>query len=382
MPEFSLLGGPLLRLGHRLGLVREGVNAVWLGIALGLVAWGVLVILGLLQGIGGRMFSVAVIGAHVRLLVAIPLFFVCETVVAPRMAEFVRHIVRSGVVPESELPDLESAIRRVGRMRDSWAAEVLFLVAVAAMPVIEIFVSLPGGTGDWTSLLDQAETRPTWVLGWYLGFCLPLFRFLLLRWAWHLGLWVYFLWRVEKLDLRLIPTHSDGAAGLGYLEVVHEHFAPLVLAISAVLSASFAEELSTGTMTFGALYYAVPLVLLLTAALFIGPLLVFSRKLWNCRATGLSEYMAMAARYTNAFDAKWVRDEKATGESQLGTADMQSLADLTNSTNVVYAMRWIPAGRRLAVALAVSVVVPLAPLLLMAYRWDQVAARLFEMLTG
>jgi len=382
MPEFSLLGGPLLRLGRRLGLVREGMNAVWLGIALGLAAWGVLVILGLLQGIGGRMFSVAVIGAHVRLLVAIPLFFVCETVVAPRMAEFVRHIVRSGVVPESELPDLESAIRRVGRLKDSWVAEVLFLVAVAALPVVEVFVSMPGRTGDWTSLLDQAETRPTWVLGWHLGFCLPLFRFLLLRWLWHLGLWGYFLWRVERLNLRLIPTHSDGAAGLGYLEVVHEHFAPLVLAISAVLSASFAEGLSTGTTTFGALYYAVPLVFLLTAALFIGPLLVFSRKLWNCRATGLSEYMAMASRYTHAFDAKWVRDEKATGESQLGTADMQSLADLTNSMNVVYGMRWIPAGRRLAVALAVSVVVPLAPLLLMAYRWDQVAAWLFEMLTG
>ena len=382
IPELSLLGGPLQWLGCRLGLVREGTNTVWLGIALGLLAWGVLIVLGLLEGFGSELFSLAIVGVHVRLLAAIPLFFVCETSVAPRMAEFVRHIVRSGLVPESELPALASGIRRVGRMKDSWVAEVLLLVAVLAIPVIELIVDLPGRTSSWRAILDQAGDRLTWVHVWYLGFCLPLFRFLMLRWLWHLGLWWYFLWCVERLNLRLIPTHSDGAAGLGYLEVVQEYFIPLVLAISAVFSAHFAEDISAGTMAFEALYYSVPLVLLLIAALFIGPLLIFSRKLWACRQTGLSEYMAMAARYTQAFEAKWIRDEKATGESQLGTADMQSLADLTNSMNVVYGMRWIPAGRRLALALAASVAVPLVPLLLMEYRWDQLVVQLFQKLVG
>jgi len=379
--EFSLFGGPLQRLGCRLGLVREKTNTFWLGIALGLLAWGVLILLALLQGIGHKIFSLTVIGVHVRLLAAIPLFFLCETWVIPRMAEFVREMVSSGIVPETELPALASDIRRVGRMKDSWLAEVIFLLAAFALPMIETIADLPAGrTGNWAWILDQAGGKFTLVNGWYLGFCLPLFRFLMFRWLWRLGLWWYFLWRVEKLKLRLIPTHPDVVAGLGYLEVVQEHFISLVLAISAVYSAQFAEDISSGKMAFETLYRLIPVVLLLNAVLFIGPLLIFSPKLWSCRVTGWNEYMAMASRYVNAFDHKWVRDEKVTGEDQLGTPDMQSLADLTNSVNVVRHMRWVPASRRLIMEVAASAILPLLPLFLFKYPLSELFWKLLDII--
>jgi len=380
--EFSLFGGPLQWLGCRLGLVRNGTNTVRLGLALGLLAWCVLMLLGLLQGFGHKMFSLAVIGVHVRLLVAIPLFFVCETWVAPRMAEFVRNIVSSGLVPDAELPALQSDIRRVGRLKDYWLAEVLFLLLAFAWPLIGTVTNLPGRTGNWASILAQAGGRLTLINGWYLMFCLPLFRFLMLRWLWHLSLWWYFLWRMKKLDLHLIPTHPDSAGGLGYLEVVQEHFTPLAGAISAVFSASFAEGIFSGTMAFETLYRLIPMVLLLNAVLFLGPLFLFSAKLWICRITGWSEYMRMASRYVNNFDRKWIRGENVSGEPLLGTPDMQSLADLTNSVNVVRNMRIIPAGQRLMVQLAASAILPLVPLLFLKYQVDQLAVRLFQMLTG
>jgi len=187
---------------------------------------------------------------------------------------------------------------------------------------------------------------------------------------------------VKKLDLHLIPTHPDSAGGLGYLEVVQEHFTPLAAAISAVFSASFAEGIFSGTMAFETLYRLIPMVLLLNAVLFLGPLFLFSAKLWICRITGWSEYMRMASRYVNNFDRKWIRGENASGESLLGTPDMQSLADLTNSVNVVRNMRIIPAGQRLMVQLAASAILPLLPLAFLKYPVADLAARLFQMLTG
>jgi len=382
IPKLSLFGGPLQRLGCRLRLVREGANTVWLGVVLGLLTWGVLVVLTLLQGGGEKVFSLSVIGVHVRLLVAIPLFFLCETWVGPRMAQFVHYIVRSSLVPQSEMPALESAIRRVNRMSDPWVAEIILALVVFVFPLVETFITLPGKTGSSTLLLAEAGGRMGPVVGWYLWFCLPLFRFLMLRWIWHLGLWWYFLWRVERLKLHLVPTHSDGAAGLGYLEVVQEHFTPLALAISAVVSAQSAEGIVSGTMAFEALYGIVLIVLLLVAVLFISPLLTFSRKLWRCRVVGLSEYMDMASHYVNAFDSRWIRDEQASGESQLGTPDLQSLADLTNSLNVVREMRCVPVGQRLLKGLAAAVILPLLPLLLLKYPIDQLSVRIFQMLTG
>ncbi|MEI6167489.1 MAG: hypothetical protein WCS52_09865 [bacterium] len=381
MQEFSLFGGPLQRLGRRLGLVR-GSNSFGLGVALGLLAWGVIALLVLLQGLGDRAFSLNVIGIHIRFLVAIPLFFLCETWVAPRMAEFTRDIVRSGVVPESERLALDGAIRRVGRMRDPWVMEICFLVVVVVFALITPFLNLPGKTGNWEMLMAETGGRVSPVLGWYMWFCIPLFRFLMLRWLWHLGLWCYFLWKVKSLDLHLVPTHPDGAAGLGYLEIVQEHFGALAFAISAVMAASFAEDIVSGRMNFETLYLLIPMVLVLVLGLFIGPLLVFIPKLWECRITGWSEYMGMAFRYVSAFDKKWIRDEAATGESQLGTGDLQSLADLNNSVSIVRGMRCVPASPRLANVLAVCAIIPLVPLIFLKYPLADLMAKMFQTLTG
>jgi len=117
LEEFSLLGGPLHRLGRRLKLVRGETNTVALGLALGLVLWSVLVALAFFEGLGRQLFSLPVIGVHVRLLLVIPLFFVCETALDPRLTAFVRTIVSSRVVSGGAVVALESEIARIGRRK-------------------------------------------------------------------------------------------------------------------------------------------------------------------------------------------------------------------------------------------------------------------------
>ena len=119
LEDFSLLGGPLYRLGCRLGLVRGGTNTVALGMVLGAFPWIVLLALALVEGLGHVLFSIGAIGAHVRLLVAIPLLFVCEAFIDPRFTAFVHLIVRSRVVPATVRPALGSDIARITRWKDA-----------------------------------------------------------------------------------------------------------------------------------------------------------------------------------------------------------------------------------------------------------------------
>jgi len=297
------------------------------------------------------------------------------------MVEFPRYLVHAGLVPDASLPALGAGIRRVRRLTDSTVAEVLALLVAIGLPLLDAVAPLPGRTQNWQAVLQSAGGL-TWATGWYLGFCLTLFRFLALRWIWRLGLWCYFLWQVRKLKLHLMPTHSDGMGGLGYLEIVHEHFAPLTFAISAICSAQFAEKFTAQNVPFASMYYSIPLVLLMAATMFIAPLCIFSYDLWKCRVTGMSRYMAMASHYVSAFDARWIGDRNEAGESQLGSADLQSLADLTNSLKVVSEMRLIPAGPNLLKNLAAAAILPLTPLLLLKYPLDKLMGQLFQALTG
>jgi len=381
--DFSLLGGPLYRLGCRLGLVRDGTNTIALGLVLGVALWIVLFALVLVEGLGHVFFSIEGIGAHVRLLVAIPLLFVCEAFIDPQFAAFVHGIMRSRVVPATVCPALQFQIARIVRWKDSWVPEALLLLAAVVLALgmrnqsfLDFLSGLTGGSNP------NVVSETTWSSRWYWAVCMTLFDFLFLRWLWRLALWCSLLWRVSRLELRLVPIHPDRAGGLGFLELVHTEFTPLVLAISAVQSASLAKNIASGRMTFDAMYPEIAFMLLVDAALFLGPLLIFSRKLWACRVKGMSDYSAFSERYVNEFDRKWLGADPAPADPLLGSADIQSLADLSNSVSVVRDMRLVPVSPRMLTYLAVAALLPLLPLALFKYPIAELLAKFFESMSG
>jgi hypothetical protein len=376
--DFSVLGGPLHRFGLLVGLVRGQTNTVLLGLALGVFLWVVAVVLATVEGTTGQIFSLSAIAAHARLLIAIPLFFVCETCVDPRFTAFVRVIVNSGIVPARSLPALESEVRRISHWRDSWLPEVLCLIAAVVMSVTAARWHLSGLSTGTKPILAAGGFNTAGM--WYGLICLPVFRFLILRWLWHLALWWHFLWRTSRLNLHLVPTHPDYTAGLGVLETVHVYFVPLVLAFSIVNSASFAEEISNGSTALETIYPELAIILFIDALLFLGPLLIFGPQLWACRIKGADDYMTFAAHYVDSFDKKWLRS--GAEESLLGTPDLQSLADLTGSVTVVRNMRSLPIGPRLLVSLGVAALLPLVPLLLFKFPAADLLEKTFRMLLG
>jgi len=378
--EFSLFGGPLHRLGARFGLVRGTTKAFALGLALGLLSWSILVALALIEGVAPKLFSLSVIGAHVRLLVVIPLFFLCESLLDSRLREFVGLLVSSGVAPRRALPALRSEIARTVRWRDAWLPEIMCLLATVLLSVSAARFHLSGKTAaaDPVRVIDEFRLAGAWY--WFV--CLPLFRFLMFRWLWRIALWWCFLWRVSGLDLHLVPTHPDGAAGLGYLEVAQTYFAPLVLSVSAVMSASFAEEISSGVSVFEAIYPALAITLVADLALVLAPPCFFAFKLRACREKGLSDYGAFAARYVNDFERKWLNPSNVPAEPLLGTADLQSLADLSNSVAVVRNMRSVPVSARLSITVMTAALLPMAPLFLFKYPIGELVQRLIAKLAG
>ena len=381
--ELSLFGGPLQRLGCRLRLIRNGTNSTALGLVLGGAPWIVLLVLALLEGAGDKFFSIQAIGAHLRLLVAIPLFFVCEAFVGPRFEAFVRGIVRSGVLPEAAHAALAYELARIERWKDAWLPEALLLLLAIVLAFgtygSDLVAHLFGAATDRG---PSAAAAATWASRWYGMVCLPLFRFLLLRWLWRLALWTFFLWRISRLDLRLVSIHPDRAGGLGYLELVHTEFTPLITAISAAVSASLAPELASGRMPLDAVYPVVAFTLLVDAVLFVGPLCVFSRRLWQCKVLGLITYGALAEKYVNAFDEKWLGADAPHADQLLGTADIQSLADLSNSIGIVHDMRLVIVSPTMLIYLGAAALLPFLPLVLLKYPLADLLARFARDVSG
>jgi len=199
---------------------------------------------------------------------------------------------------------------------------------------------------------------------WFVYVSLPLFQFMLFRWYFRLFIWIRFLAQVMRCQLSLVPTHPDGAGGLGFLSNIVLAFAPLLTAHGALVAGFIANQIFFEGATLLAFKIQIVVVVGFLLVIVLGPLLLCVPHLANARRIGLREYGTLATRYVRDFDVKWLRGGAPADEALLGSADIQSLADLANSFEVIRNMSPVPFTRNTVVQLAVVTLLPVAPLLL------------------
>ena len=115
---------------------------------------------------------------------------------------------------------------------------------------------------------------------------------------------------------------------------------------------------------------------LLLLLIVLGPLLVFSPRLMRAKRTGLREYGRLASRYVREFDRKWVRGGATADEPLMGSGDIQSLADLGNSFQVIRDIRPFPFGRDAVIQLVVLTLMPVSPLVLTVIPLEELIRKL------
>ena len=369
----SLMAGPLHDLGARLGLGPTG-----LGLAVAGILWVVLVILAGAAGGLDELLALHFIAGHVRILVALPLVLACEGVAEAALGPFVRGLVASHIVRGASATALQRECDRFNRLTSSRLAEGLLLI-VAALPVwIGTDVAALGDTAMRPS--GSGSEMPL-VGYWYWLVCLPLFRFVLLRAVFRLAVWYFFLWRLSRMELNLVPTHPDRLGGLRILAEVQTGFILMTSAVSSVVSAAIAEEIAVRGGHVQEYYGTIIVTLLICAAVFIAPLYIFAGQLWRVRLRGRAEYADLAAGYVGAFDTKWLRGG-AREDELLGNADLQSLADLGNSVRVIDEMMLAPVTWDTVKHYAAAALGPMFPLLLFEIPLQEIAGRVLEKLLG
>ena len=218
-------GGPAYRLMQRIGLIRGEDPSVARRIVTFLAVTCVpLLVLswweGLAIGPTPRESLLLDFAAFARFLVAVPLLFIAEVTIGPRMTAAGLHFVRAGLVPPEDYPAFEEAIQRLARWRESlWAELVLVGIAVVGAWTFTTETLYGSATASWqtAAIATGNGTRLSLVGLWYHFVSVPIVQFFWYRWLWRFFLWIRFLYDVSRLRLDLVPTHADGAGGLGFL---------------------------------------------------------------------------------------------------------------------------------------------------------------------
>lgn len=385
--DFSLvLGGPLFQLLRRTHLAGDALELLRQRLLLiPLLAWLPLLVLSLIEGeaLGGRSAVPFLldIEVHVRFLVALPLLIVAELVVHQRMRFVVRQFLERNLIPQNALPRFEEAIASAFRMRNSVLAEVLLIAFVYVVGILLIWRHYLALSTDTWYAVPTAEGLKLSITGaWYGYVSLPIYQFLLVRWYYRIFIWTRFLWQVSRIELSLIPTHPDRVGGLGFLANTAYAFMPLAVAHGAMLAGPIANRIFYLGAALPEWKVEIAVMVVFLLCLVLGPLLVFSPQLAQAKRTGNREYGALAERYVREFDAKWLRGGAPANEPLVGSGDIQSLADLVNSFEVVRTMQLAPITRDAFIRLVAATLIPVVPLLLTMMPFEELVGKLLGIL--
>jgi len=346
------------------------------------VAWLPLLVLSV---VGTREYGAVTVpflrdlDVQARLLVALPLLVAGEVLIHREMPLAVRQLIDRRLVAASARAGFDKAVGTALRLSRSMVVEILILGCVVAigLEVGPAIASLSDST--WYAQTVNGSTTLTPAGWWNVLISRPLFQFILLRWYFRFLVWNQFLWQVSRLRLHLQPAHPDHRGGLGFLFAVNDAFAPFLFAHGAMLAGRVANAVvHTGASLR---QFEVELVVIPAAALLfvVTPELVFTAELWKAKRKGLLDYGILAQRYVREFDHKWLRRPMAEAGALLGSADIQSLADLANSFGTIRDMHVLPDRRRI-LTLGLFTVLPLAPLPLTVISGRELLERLAKMM--
>jgi len=359
MPTFSLWSGGLL---HRLFRPKRwGGGRPWDALTRSLVmvaiGWLPLCLIGAFEALRTHRWDPLLfqLEVHVRWLVAVPLLFEAEVLVDRRVAIAIRFLQESGLVPEHEQRAFERVQRSTLAQCDSVVEPALLVIAIVASVMSRD--NVPGLLHWWHGVVSFA-----------------LYRFLVLRWLQRWLSWASMLARVARLKLALIGTHPDRVGGLLVLEYPSRAFSLVILAFGSVLASGLTRRVLSGEhvvldtatiVVYVAVCVALPLL----------PLLPFIPVLIGAKRKALYHFGVFARRYVQAFDDKWMGH---SGEEALGSQDIQALADLGASYEVIGEMRPIPFSKELVLFAVLVSLVPLVPLYLGTVPLSTIASQLVK----
>jgi hypothetical protein len=362
-------GGLSHRLEVRLGFVQSDPRGIMRrSFFCILTTWVPLLVLSALQGNAiGRRVAIPFLGdfaVHARFLLAVPMLL-ATTVLGSWLADAASHFVDSGLVAAEDFTKFDAAIALGLQWRDSVAAELALVLLAYALSVANS-ISMAVHVSTWYAVRTDSGVTLTWAGWWFLIFCLPLMQFLILRWFWRAFLWAQFLWRMNRLRLQLVPTHPDQAAGLAFVGETQQYFAIVLFAFSIAVAGVLADAIIYDGASLSSFAPVIVAYVIVAVAVSLTPIFVFSGTLWRTKRVGLFQYGRLGNEYTSAFHRKWVLNEGQTKEGLLGTADIQSLADLGNSYSFVRTMNLVPMRLYIPVYLILACLIPMAPLVLTA----------------
>jgi hypothetical protein len=355
------------RLQRRVGLIPEqGLGTMRRAVFFALLTWLPIVIWAIAVGriLPGTVDEPLLrhFGVHVRFLLAVPLFILGEGMIHQLSTTLTPYFLTSGLVKPSQRQDFVNIIRGITRLRDRTLPWVLIATLIIAWTVLEPMAA----RSDLDHEVNWASNGRADHLGfggwWFMYVSRPIFVAFLAAWLWRLILMFILMKRIARLDLAIVPTHPDGAGGLGFLKRLPKAFSLFAFAVSAVLASRLAHNVLYHGVDVQSLKLMLTVFLIVLVGICLAPLLTFVGPLVVAKRRALLDYGVLVGNHGRLVRRRWILGETEADDPLLHAEELGPVADTLTLYEEVRKMRVVPIDKSSLIAIAVPALIPIAVL--------------------
>ncbi|PWT80966.1 MAG: hypothetical protein C5B58_10600 [Acidobacteria bacterium] len=296
-----------------------------------------------------------------RVVVSIPVLLTGHLLMEDRFRVIAKHVREAHLLRDEGRRQLNDVIATLVRVRDSALPELLILILVFA----DLLVIGPGRLAAGSAWAASTDGNPhLTAAGWYyLLVSVSTYQFLILLSLLKWMAWSFFLYKLSRMDLKLVATHSDLHGGLGFLGLAPTAFIPTAIAVSTPIGGVWRQQILHEDVRLSSFFLPAVILVGLIFMFELVPLCFFVPKLETLRQRAKLEYGILAQTRAIDFHERWILHQHRQ-EEQLFVPGVTMLTDLATSYSNIKRMQPLPVDKITLIGLALAVLIPLFPAVL------------------
>lgn len=310
---------------------------------------------------------------NARLLISFPVIFLSISIINNLISKSFDQFVSAEIVRTEDLGKFKQISDTYYKLKDSKISNIIiFFLSYLWIYFFWRNYEDISGLNSW-KLISSGNEGVQLAGYWYYIVSIPVVQIFMFKMIWTFLLWSSSLYRIAKLNLNISSSSPDGAGGLAFLGYTQIFFGLLGFAQNVTFSAGIADKIVYNNESFMDYRFNIILGIISVSLIYIVPLLFFTKHLLNAKLVTLFEYSKLGLNYGTSFENKWIKKNMPdNSEPLLGNADIQSLADMSNSVKMVQDQLIIPLRISTFIAFFVVLIIPYLPLLLLRYTSEEI----------
>lgn len=310
---------------------------------------------------------------NARLLISFPVIFLSISIINNLISKSFDQFVSAEIVRTEDLRKFKQISDTYYKLKDSKISNIIiFFLSYLWIYFFWRNYEDISGLNSW-KLISSGNEGVQLAGYWYYIVSIPVVQIFMFKMIWTFLLWSSSLYRIAKLNLNISSSSPDGAGGLAFLGYTQIFFGLLGFAQNVTFSAGIADKIVYNNESFMDYRFNIILGIISVSLIYIVPLLFFTKHLLNAKLVTLFEYSKLGLNYGTSFENKWIKKNMPdNSEPLLGNADIQSLADMSNSVKMVQDQLIIPLRISTFIAFFVVLIIPYLPLLLLRYTSEEI----------